>query len=96
MLEILSKKFESPADEIRARMRFLGRRVDGTAQAKLNAAMRMLALADLTPSKAKSYWHAAVNDVPSHHMDRARSLTGAANDNGHRLPCRAVLIARAA
>jgi hypothetical protein len=81
MLEILSKKFESPAHEAQERLRFLTRKVDGGLKAKLRAARIALGLPDLTDSKAKSYWYASVNDVPSHHMDRLRSLTGAANDN---------------
>lgn len=85
MLDFLSKKFESPAEEAQARLRFLARHADGGLKVKLRAARMALGLPDLTDSKAKSYWYADVNDVPSHHMDRLRSLTGAANDN--RLPC---------
>lgn len=97
MLEILSKKFESPAHEAQERMRFLARKADGGLKAKLRAARMALGLPDLTDSKAKSYWYAAVNDVPSHHMDRLRSLTGAANDNassraGGGSPCSAEVV----
>lgn len=87
MLDFLSKKFESPAEEAQARLRFLARHADGGLKVKLRVARMALGLPDLTDSKAKSYWYADVNDVPSHHMDRLRSLTGAANDNGYRLPC---------
>lgn len=93
MLEILSKKFESPAEEAQERLRFLARRAEGGLKTKLRVARMMLGLPDLTDSKAKSYWYADVRDVPSHHMDRLRSLTGAANDNGARHPCRFDLIA---
>lgn len=87
MLDFLSKKFESPAEEAQARLRFLARRAEGGLKVKLRVARMALGLPDLTESKAKSYWYADVNDVPSHHMDRLRSLTGAANDNAwSRLP----------
>lgn len=96
MLEILSKNFESPAHEARERLRFIARNADGGLKAKLRAARMALGLPDLTDSKAKSYWYGAVNSVPSHHMDRLRSLTGAANDNRRfrsRLPSPPSLIA---
>lgn len=92
MLEILSKNFNNPAEEVQARLHFLARQQDGGLKVKLSVAMRLLGLQDLTASKAKSYWYGAVNSVPSHHMDRIRSLTGAVNDNVGRLPCISFLI----
>ena len=50
MLEILSKKFESPAHEAQERMRFLARKADGGLKAKLRAARMALGLPDLTDS----------------------------------------------
>lgn len=92
MLDFLSKNYDSPAAEIKDRMRKIGKRAaDGyPLKTQLDAAYRVLGrrLKDITPSKARSYWHGAVRSVPSHHMDLARSLTGAANDNVVGLPSR--------
>lgn len=94
MLEILSKNFDSPAHEAQERLRFIARKADGGLKAKLRAARIALGLPDLTDSKAKSYWYASVTSVPSHHMDRLRSLTGAANDNARGgNPCSSVIAA---
>jgi len=88
MLETLTEKFETPADEIKARVRAIaGHYGPGETPRAIERAKRALGLGDLTSSKVKSYWYGAVRDVPSHHMDRARSLTMAANENWGRLPC---------
>lgn len=89
MLELSNQKFATPADEIRARVRSLGGKPGfGEGQLAMERAYRALApLPGLTKRKFRSYWHGSVTSVPSHHMDRARSLTMAANENWGRLPC---------
>ncbi|MDR3473372.1 MAG: hypothetical protein P4M09_17060 [Devosia sp.] len=80
-LEKLSANTESPSQEMQRLFRTIaGKASAGEKDEQLRSRALRRMNADLIgprqlgPRRARAYWYGEIDDVPSHHMDRAREL----------------------
>jgi len=78
----MSAKTESPKDEMKRRIREIGGKASAgekedqlrdRATRRMNA--ELFGAQQINARRARSYWYGEIEDVPSHHMDRARALS---------------------